>query len=132
MTHEDAPKYSAKHPAGTPRDPAVADALGDKAVDGTITCADAFDVAADLKVSPSAIGKTADLLEYRITRCQLGLFGFSPHKKIVEPAKEASAEVREQLEPFRRRRDHKLRGVLEDRGHHGHGTDGGRRRLRAS
>jgi hypothetical protein len=100
MTHEDAPKYSAKHPAGTPSDPAVADALGDKAVDGTITCADAFSVAADLSMSPSEIGKTADLLEYRITRCQLGLFGYSPHKKIVEPAKKASAEVREQLSRF--------------------------------
>ena len=81
-------------------DPAVADALGDKAVDGTITCADAFSVAADLSVSPSEIGKTTDLLEYRITRCQLGLFGYSPHKKIVEPAKDASTEVREQLGHF--------------------------------
>jgi hypothetical protein len=99
MTHKDAPKYSAKHPDGTP-DPAVADALGAKAVDGTITCADAFSVAADLSVSPSEIGKTADLLEYRITRCQLGLFGYSPHKKIVEPATDASAEVRERLSHF--------------------------------
>ena len=51
-------------------------------------------------MSPSEIGKTADLLEYRITRCQLGLFGYSPHKKIVEAAKNASAEVREQLSRF--------------------------------
>ena len=100
MTQEDAPKYSAKHPSGTPFDRSVADALAAAAADGRITCADAFGVAEELGRPPAEIGRTADLLEYRITRCQLGLFGYTPEKKIVEPAEEAPAAVREQLSRF--------------------------------
>lgn len=102
MTRKDEAKYSAKHPAGTTHDPRVAAALNDKVADGRITCADAFVVVDDLDVAPREVGKTMDLLEYRIIKCQLGLFGYSPKKKIVEPAEEASQEVRDQLARFTR------------------------------
>ncbi len=85
MTHQDAGKYSAKHPAGTVCDPVVAEAVRQKAENKRITCSAAHALAADLGVPPAEIGKTIDLLEYRITRCQLGLFGYSPDKKIVNP-----------------------------------------------
>ncbi len=100
MTRNDAPKYSAKHPAGTPYDQTVADVLSRRSEDGRIACADAFDIARELSLAPAEIGRTADLLEYRITRCQLGLFGYSPEKKIVEPAHEVPDAVREQLDRF--------------------------------
>ena len=86
MTHEDAGKYRAKHPAATTYDPIIAAALRTKVQDGRIGCAVAHALAAEFAVTPAEIGKTADLLEYRISRCQLGLFGYSPEKKIVKAA----------------------------------------------
>lgn len=100
MTHEDAGKYSAKHPAGTAVDASIAAALEQKADGGRVTCAAAYDIAGTLKVAPSEVGKTIDLLEYRITECQLGLFGYEPHGKVVEPAETVSDEVRAELERF--------------------------------
>jgi hypothetical protein len=98
MTHEDAGHYSAKHPAGSSPDPAIAAALNERENDGQVTCAGAFGIAEDLGVTASAVGDTADLLEYRIIRCQLGLFGFAPEKKIVRPADTVPDALREHLE----------------------------------
>lgn len=100
MTHEDAGKYRAKHPAGTVCDPAIAAALGQKMEDGRITCAAAHGIAGDLEVAPSEIGKAIDLLEYRIIECQLGLFGYSPERKIVKAADVISEDLRGHLGRF--------------------------------
>ena len=93
MTHEDAGKYRAKHPAGTTHDPTIAAALRAKVEGGRIGCAVAHALAAEFAVTPAEIGKTADLLEYRISRCQMGLFGYSPEKKVVKAAESVSAEL---------------------------------------
>jgi hypothetical protein len=98
MTHEDEGHYRAKHPAGTSFDPEVADAVRRRAREGRITCEAAFEVVEAMKVSPSEVGKTADLLEHRITRCQLGLFGYSPDKKIVTAAGRVSDDLRVRLQ----------------------------------
>ncbi len=97
MTHEDAGKYSAKHPTGTDYDPAIAAALTESADEGRIGCAVGHDIAAEFAVSPAEIGKTADLLELRIYHCQMGLFGYSPEKRIVKPAPEVADDLRAQL-----------------------------------
>lgn len=97
MTHEDAGHYRAKHPDGTLYDPALADALTERAEDDRVTCTAAFDLVETFKVAASEVGKTADLLEFRITECQLGLFGYSPEKRIVKPAEEVSDDLRDHL-----------------------------------
>ncbi len=96
MTHEDAGKYGAKHPAGTYCDPAIAEAIREKAENNRITCAIAHGLAEHFEVTPAEIGKTVDLLEYRIVHCQLGLFGYLPEKKIVK----ASDNISEKLENY--------------------------------
>jgi len=98
MTHEDAGHYSAKHSAGSSPDPAIAAALANAADEHRITCVGAFKVAEGLRVAPSEVGKAADLLEYRIVRCQLGLFGYAPDKKVVKPAGEVTGELRDRLD----------------------------------
>lgn len=91
-------KYSAKHPSGTVLDVAVATALIDRAVDHRITCVTAHEIAAELEVVPAEVGLTADLLEYRIIECQLGLFGYSPEKRLVKPATDIPEELRSAIE----------------------------------
>jgi len=98
MPHEFAGHYSTKHPKGTTYDPALAAALRDRAEDGCITCSQAHELAEAFAVPPSEVGKTADLLELRITKCQMGLFGYSPEKRLVKPAEHVSQELRARIE----------------------------------
>ena len=90
MTHEAAGHYSQKHAPGAVVDPVIRDALLKSAIRGTLPCAVAFDVAKHLGVAPEDIGRTADLLELRLVKCQLGLFGYGPRKSIVKGAKSVS------------------------------------------
>lgn len=97
MTHEFSGHYAAKHPPGTEADARIADAVRASAKDGSLSCAAAHRIATDLGVHPSEVGKTLDLLEFRIVKCQLGLFGYQPEKKIVAPAETVSPELRDAL-----------------------------------
>ena len=85
MTREDGPKFSAKHGANAQADPRAAEKIKETAVNGEITCAVAFKIAEKLNIKPAEIGKAIDLLDYRIIKCQLGLFGYVPDKKKVKP-----------------------------------------------
>ena len=98
MPCKDIDKYSDKHPPGTKPDPTVAAAAIAKATEEQMTCAAAHDLAAELAVDPSEVGKTLDLLDLRITECQMGLFGYKPAKKIVQPADTVSEGLRSRLE----------------------------------
>ena len=86
--------FAAKHPSGTQIDPRIQAEIDQKATSGKIPCAVAFDIASRLSVQPEDVGKTIDLLNIRINKCQLGLFGYEPDKKIVNP----SGTVEPQLE----------------------------------
>ncbi len=48
--------------------------------DGQLTCAAAQKIAGEVGVEPLEVGKKADEIDIRITRCQLGLFGYAPKK----------------------------------------------------
>jgi hypothetical protein len=63
------------------------------AKDGSVSCAAAHKVAKETGVTPMETGVVIDLLEYRIGRCQLGLFGYGPEKKRVQPAKSVPQEL---------------------------------------
>lgn len=97
MTRKDEGKYKAKHPAATEADPVVVAALDQVEMNGRITCTAAFQAAERLAVVPAVVGKTIDLLDYRITECQLGLFGYSPEKSIVRPLQQVPDDLRDRL-----------------------------------
>jgi hypothetical protein len=90
-------KYRRKHPQGTEPDQAIVAALEEVAEDGRVSCAVAHDLADELSVPPAAVGRTMDLLEYRIVKCQMGIFGYQPEKKILKPAATVSDELRDRL-----------------------------------
>jgi len=58
-------------------------------VDGQLPCARAFVIARRLGVEPLQVGRAADAAEVRLSRCQLGLFGYGPKSegkhRIVKP-----------------------------------------------
>ena len=49
--------------------------------DAKLPCAFAFRLAAERGWSPASIGAEADRLEIRISRCQLGLFGYDSFRQ---------------------------------------------------
>lgn len=63
-------------PPGLPVEKALAEKIRASLKDGTLSCAAAFAVARALGLRPMEVGRAADFLEIRLTRCQLGLFGF--------------------------------------------------------
>jgi len=75
MAHQDAGRYAAKHPPGTSVAPSVEQAIREKLTENKIACRVAHEIAATLGISPHDVGVGIDLLEARISHCQLGLFG---------------------------------------------------------
>jgi hypothetical protein len=66
--------------------------------DGKIACAAAHGIAVKLNISPIEVGVNMDLLEMRLSKCQLGLFGYEKQKKIVKPADNIDHELEKLLE----------------------------------
>jgi hypothetical protein len=93
MTRADADRFAAKHPQDRKMDKQIAAAVQKRAAGAEINCADATAIAENLSVDMLKVGETIDLLEIRLRRCQLGLFGFEGTKLIVKPAAKVSAEL---------------------------------------
>ena len=90
-------KPSHKDENGALPDPRIAEAINRRIKDETLPCALAFDIAATLGVEASQVGSTADLMEISLSKCQLGLFGYSPVKKIVAPRLPENGSVTEAI-----------------------------------
>ncbi len=63
-----------------------------------LPCAVAFDIAQHYQASPAVIGECADRLKISLIKCQLGLFGYQPEKKIIEPSVEVGEELGIEIE----------------------------------
>ena len=97
MSHEDAGHYAAKHPPETELNQEIANALKTEITEEKVSCAAAHKISRQLHVTPAEVGVTIDLLEARISRCQLGLFGYGQKKRIVEAADEVSQELEDAI-----------------------------------
>ena len=86
MTHEDKGHFRLKHSPDRKMNERVAAAVKSKAKDGTMACALAFEIAESLGVPVEEVGFTLDSLEVSLVKCQLGLFGYGPARRIVKPA----------------------------------------------
>ncbi len=65
-------------------DPAITQEIQVRLRKDALACAVAFDIAGKLGCTPAEVGRTADLLHISLVKCQLGLFGYKPQKKIVD------------------------------------------------
>jgi hypothetical protein len=101
MTHKDAGKYAAKHPPGTALNEQIAKAIRERSPGRTLACGMGEKISKELQVEISEVGITADLLEMKINRCQLGLFGWGEkpnHSRNIQAADSVSVEVKSALE----------------------------------
>ena len=98
MAHQDKGHYAAKHPAETKLDEQIARLIGQKAKENVISCVDAMAIAAETGKQIPEVGVALDLLETRISFCQMGLFGFSPDKRIVRAAATVDEPLKKAIE----------------------------------
>ncbi len=97
MTHEDAGKYAEKH-QGINLDEKIASRIKEKVTENTITCAKAHRTAEDLKVTPGEVGTAIDLLNVRIKKCQLGLFGYGKQIAGTPEDNNSNPEIQQAVE----------------------------------
>ena len=65
-----------------------------RVTDNELSCVAAFEIAEKLNVRAKDIGAAADRLKIKIVKCQLGLFGYKPDKKIVKAQETVSGELK--------------------------------------
>jgi hypothetical protein len=86
-------ELSKKHPPDRKVNEEVAAAVKARVKDGELPCAVAFSIADEMKVAPAEVGFTLDMLAIRLVKCQLGLYGYKPNKRIVKPAERVSPDL---------------------------------------
>ena len=97
MTHLDRGHYAKKHPFDRKIDQKIAGAVKEHTSNGEISCASAFSIVKEFDISPEEVGFTIDSLEITLAKCQLGLYGYGPHRKIITPANAVSPELEEAI-----------------------------------
>jgi hypothetical protein len=77
-------KFSDKYGPDEKPDPKIKEKILLDTHKDEIACTGAFKIIKELGIQPAEVGKTIDLMEYRLVKCQLGLFGYKPANKIIE------------------------------------------------
>lgn len=96
MTHEDKGKFFAKHQNKEVDDDLKKEIL-EQVKNNSIACKKAEEIAGEMGFSLEETGRTIDILNIKITKCQLGLFGYGETQKIVQPAKEIPPELKQEI-----------------------------------
>jgi len=97
MSDHGSKSYRDKHGPGATPDSAIEQAIVERSKDGELPCALAFEIARVLGVPPREVGVTLDLLNTRLVKCQLGLFGYKPKKKIASPLTDVSSDLKSRI-----------------------------------
>jgi hypothetical protein len=90
-------QFAQKHGPDTKPDILIKNEIINRSKENKIPCAVAFEIAKELQVSADAVGMTVDLINYRLVKCQLGLFGYQPNKKIVKPQNKVSEDLKDAI-----------------------------------
>ena len=75
----------------------LVEAIRGKAIDDKIACSAVFAIISELGVTPADAGRALDLMDVSIIKCQLGLFGYTPEKKVVKPAGSVSGDMEREI-----------------------------------
>jgi len=78
-------------------DVAIENEIIKRAKNSQLPCAVAFEIVKNLGVSADQVGMNVDFLNIRLTKCQLGLFGYEPDKKIVKPQNEIKPDLKDAI-----------------------------------
>lgn len=90
--------YSEKHGPDSRPDPRIEQEIRQRCEKEAISCLRAFEIAERLNVGALEVGRTADLMNIRVVKCQLGLFGYTPENKIVRAEKTSNQALLDAIE----------------------------------
>ena len=77
-------QFAAKHQGKAQISNIIKNEILKRNKDGKLPCLIAFRIANSLQVAAADVGRTVDLLNFRLTKCQLDLFGYKSQKKIIK------------------------------------------------
>lgn len=98
MSRKKGESFAGKHAGkGVTIDEQISAAIREKAVNGEISCRNAIDIARKLNKRTDIVGINIDLAELHINKCQLGIFGYKPEKRIVKAAASVTPELEEAI-----------------------------------
>jgi len=97
MAHSDKGKYAQKHDQQTKVEDSLKQEVLKAAKENNVACKAAEEIAGRKAVAFGEVGIAIDLLNINIIECQLGLFGYSPQKKIVQSAKEVAPDLKQAI-----------------------------------
>ena len=97
MAHSDKGKYAQKHSQEIKVEDSLKQEVLKAAKENNVACKAAEEIAGRKALTLGEVGVAIDLLNINIIECQLGLFGYSPQKKIVQPAKEIASELKQAI-----------------------------------
>lgn len=86
-------EFKRKHPPDRQVSPGIAAAVSKRKRNDELSCAQAERIAREQQAPLGEIGVALDMMEIRIGKCQLGLFGYQPAGKSVTPAPTVPAEL---------------------------------------
>ena len=78
---------------------ALAEKIRSSTVNGRLPCPIAFRIAAELGITPLEVGRKAKQMEIKISRCQLGLFGYDDlgKRSVVVPMKDVPEKLKAEI-----------------------------------
>ncbi len=98
MAHQDEGHYSKKHTSQEKPHAEAAEKIRRVLKGDSLPCAAAFSIAAECDISADEMGKTLDLLEVRLSRCQCGMFGYpEPDKKRIKALTEMPPGLEDEI-----------------------------------
>lgn len=97
MARRNGKKFAAKHGPNAKPNSLITNKILSRAKNKELPCALAFEIAKELQVSADAVGKDSDLLNFKLTKCQLGLFGYQPQKKIIKPQGSVNQDLQDTI-----------------------------------
>jgi hypothetical protein len=97
MSSQSDSKRAQKHDPGAQPNAAIKAEIERYGKNNQIPCAVAFKIVENLGVPPSEVGKNTDLIDFELVKCQLGLFGYTPNKRIVKPKDTPQQEIKDAI-----------------------------------
>ena len=97
MSQEQGNHFAKKHKGSIKLNPLIKEAVLKRSKEKDLPCAVAFEIAKELGVEAAEVGKTVDLLNIRLSKCQLGLFGYLPEKKIIKPQDTENQDLKDAI-----------------------------------
>ncbi len=98
MNSDKKKRFSEKYGADAKPDKQISDEILKHVKDERgLSCAAAFEIAKTLNIPPGEVGKTLDLMNLKLIKCQLGLFGYQPERRIIKPESDVAQDIKDAI-----------------------------------